>query len=54
MYWLLIGEYYVKAVEAEDFDDLQRLSNSDLYHTAIKLNGERLQELKESIDEILT
>lgn len=51
MYWLLIGEYNVTVVEAYDFDDLQRLSNSDLYHTVIKLDEEKLRKIKCSIEQ---
>lgn len=54
MYWLLIGEYTIDVVEADDFDDLQRRADSDYYDTVIRLSEDKLKKLKEQIDEIVT
>lgn len=54
MYWILIGDYSAHIVEAEDFDDLQRASDSDRYHTVVRLDAEAIKDIKEDIDRILT
>lgn len=49
IHWLLVGMYNTDIVEADDFDDLQRLADSELYHTVVKLSDESIRKIKEAL-----
>lgn len=49
IHWLLVGMDNTDIVEADDFDDLQRLVDSELYHTVVKLNDESIRKIKETL-----